>query len=1208
MAKRPDSVPDAAGDSRSSDQSGSDRRSSRPSPGDSGSPPTKSVPSSAPADHAASPEQDTGDPPTPDTRNWEAAMAAMFQSSREPTLGSDSASRVALIRSRADSNGRYQIRGRIGRGGQGAVYEIWDEDLARRAAMKVVMGKDSSTSSADTPPADPETVSRFLAEAQVTGQLDHPGVVPVHELGLDAFNHVYFTMRLVQGDDLSQVFAKVKSGEGGWTIVRVLGVLLKACEALAYAHSKGVIHRDLKPSNLMVGNFGEVYVMDWGLARVRDQEDQHDLRIRGSKQEAREGSEPRESPDGNDGSGLVTMDGRVLGTPCYMSPEQAEGRVEAMSSPSDVYSMGAVLYQLLTGHIPYLSTDEKLSARDVLDRVRQGSPPPLTKLAPETPHELVAICEKAMARPIDQRYPDMTALAADLRAFLEHRVVEAYERGAWAELRKWVTRNRGWAMTGVSALVLLVAMLGWAVVERQRANGEAARAVNATNAERLAKEDAISEREKVLRLSDMKLVEQLVAEADSLWPVEQQIVGDLEAWILKSTAVVDRITLHQGALSELREHADPWTPEERVAQRESHEFFPSVVQERARLEWLRTLSSVVAGGAAPALLDLEGEELPMQAVYTAWEMISPDRTSFGSESRGAAIAERIAATEPGSNDPSVLLAAGWGRFATGRFDEGLRALEMAVSKSNEEQRWQFEAHRDRLISAVAVYTGEGARDRDREQISNLEGRIAAFEHDVAERKTWRFPSEAVGLTWQHELLSELVVALGHFSGPKGTVEEVRERLEWASNLREITTSGSEAAAAWKDAIKSIQDPDQCPLYEDWSHTPLTPQLGLVPLDRNPRTGLWEFWHPQSGVRPDSNAKWNPDDIESPSRWIMTKDTSLVFVLIPGGQFMMGAERPRIGTQVTETEQGLRVIALAEGSLAVRAGVAASDLLLSLNGIETPTRESLNACLPTLLVGEEALFIVLRGEEQLALTATVEVGVGTPNIDPWAEVKESPINEVALRPFFISKYEMTQEQWSRSPAERKTPSFYFEGYQAADGPVSAVHPVERVDWTECKSTLEKLALMLPTEAQWEMCCRAGMQSVYWSGNQLGDLRGAGNFAEVSGKRLHPWWICTKEIDDGHGIHAPVGSYRPNGFGIHDTIGNVIEWCLETNVNYGQPAEGPNGYRPDGDGSSHNLRGGGFQLAPEQVRSAWRFQTPTATRDLFIGVRPCRPVLD
>ncbi len=240
----------------------------------------------------------------------------------------------------------------------------------------------------------------------------------------------------------------------GWQQARVLSVLIKVCDTLAYAHSRGVIHRDLKPANIMVGKFGETYVMDWGAAKVVGEKDDPPL----DRDEAA-AIDAGATRIFDAEQSIPTIQGQVLGTPPYMPPEQADGQIDRLDERSDVYSVGAILYEFLAGKAPYVDRKEKRSPRDMLALVSAGPPRSLQNLARDAPGELVAICQKAMSRRKKDRYENMGALAEDLHSYLENRVVRAYKTGAVVEFRKWVERNKGVAIANVAAVIIALAGL-----------------------------------------------------------------------------------------------------------------------------------------------------------------------------------------------------------------------------------------------------------------------------------------------------------------------------------------------------------------------------------------------------------------------------------------------------------------------------------------------------------------------------------------------------------------------------------------------------------------------------------------------------------------------------------------------------------------------------------------------------------------------------
>ena len=400
---------------------------------------------------------------------------------------------------------RYQTVRVLGRGGMGEVRLVTDPALRREVALKVVCHR--------KPP--PHLVARFVQEAQVTGQLEHPNIVPVYEAGITDEGLPYFTMKAIRGRSLAQRLAEMKALvqrrgatarnlagalSAAFPLAERIDVLKKVCEALAYAHSRGVVHRDLKPDNVMIGAFGEVLVLDWGIARLSS--NAADAESTGPTGPADSGdSWNPDQPVSSDRSVLgnfATMNGMVAGTPAYMSPEQALGDVAQIDARTDVFAIGAMLYEMLTLSAPWEAETVDAS----LQRARSGRAEPTVRRALRlwkgrvpTPHRsLAAIADKAIMRDPDDRYASVLDLHADLAAWQVHEPVSA-RRGGWAERAARTFRRH--PVTVVSATLILFAVLAVVALLAQLSAMDADRARLAASAD-AERERADAERQRTL--------------------------------------------------------------------------------------------------------------------------------------------------------------------------------------------------------------------------------------------------------------------------------------------------------------------------------------------------------------------------------------------------------------------------------------------------------------------------------------------------------------------------------------------------------------------------------------------------------------------------------------------------------------------------------------------------------------------------------------
>ncbi len=350
---------------------------------------------------------------------------------------------------------RYRALRPHAQGGLGEVFVARDEELHREVALKQILRRFAH---------DPVSRARFVLEAEVTGNLEHPGVVPVYGFGQYEDGRPYYAMRFVQGESLRAAIRhyhrteQAGTGHGSLAFRKLLASFVAVCQTIHYAHSRGVLHRDLKPDNVMLGRYGETLVVDWGLAKPLDRPTA-DAERSLADQLLRPASsgEPQ------------TITGSALGTPAYMSPEQAAGRLDQLTTATDIYSLGATLYCLLTDRAPFEG-----ETAEVLPRVQEGEFPPPRAVNRHVPAALEAICLRAMALRPRERYRSARDLAEDVEHWLADEPVTACQEPALVRLARWGRRHRP-LVSGAAALLLttLVALgIGLVLLGQARARTE----------------------------------------------------------------------------------------------------------------------------------------------------------------------------------------------------------------------------------------------------------------------------------------------------------------------------------------------------------------------------------------------------------------------------------------------------------------------------------------------------------------------------------------------------------------------------------------------------------------------------------------------------------------------------------------------------------------------------------------------------------------
>jgi WD40 repeat protein/tRNA A-37 threonylcarbamoyl transferase component Bud32 len=375
-----------------------------------------------------------------DSLDLEEGLQKLFEA--QPSQAPPSENKVSSAILPKISPDNYSVGSEFARGGLGRIIRALDKRLKRTVAIKELISDQK------------ETRERFLREARITARLQHPGIVPVYEAGCWPSGEPFYSMKLVSGSPLHELIHECNMLDERLALIPSV---LAAAEAIAYAHSKQIIHRDLKPHNILIGEFGETVVIDWGLAKELERSD-HTQVDRPPNMTAQEVTEE---------NGALTLDGSVIGTPAYMPPEQARG--EPLDERADVYALGAILYHLLSGEPPY----QEKSAPEILRLVVKEPPTSLKKKQSGIPQDLLDLVQKAMSRDPSRRYPNAKALAEDLKKFLSGQLISAHQYPTRERVVRFIQQHKTSVLIAAFSLLTIALILGFSLQQILTAKNDA---------------------------------------------------------------------------------------------------------------------------------------------------------------------------------------------------------------------------------------------------------------------------------------------------------------------------------------------------------------------------------------------------------------------------------------------------------------------------------------------------------------------------------------------------------------------------------------------------------------------------------------------------------------------------------------------------------------------------------------------------------------
>ena len=972
--------------------------------------------------------------------------------------------------------GHFTIEAELGRGGMGIVYRARDERLRRIVALKVIVGEDSA----------PEWLHRFLREARAAARLRHPGIVPVYDVFESDGRH-FFTMEYVDGRTLDRVLHQPephgfhRQGQG-LDPREAAEIVARVAESIDYAHCQCELHLNLKPAYILNKRATRrPRVVDFGLAK--------DLTL--TPEEARTWAR-------------LTRTGMMFGTPGYMSPEQASGQPETIGARSDVYSLGAVLYELLCGRTPF----EWRSTQDFLRNVGTRDPVPPRRIDPGVPRDLEIICLKALERAPKDRYATAGALQRDLEAYLAREPIAARPLTTWQRTVRLGRRHRGPVAAGAAFLALVLFFAGYAaVIERQRdrARAEMARAQERQFAAELERGGAAAATGDDRPLRDA--LDRAILSLD-----EPGLRGLAET--LRRTAV-ERLEARHGRLVDAlgREVGSSFALEAEVDGRRERREGRLLAVDRRRLVLL------------PAGSD---------ALTLPWKAVPPE-TYY-------ALAARV--LPPGT--PQEHFDAGLHAFLLGRREEAVTALEAALADPS------LSADAGRLLERLGVETEECRREREageeaerrRKAEAGAEARAAAerearlradLERARDDLAAWRFAAAAARLAEAPAAERAGAEAIAAWWSAISAGLDAR-----CGRSVEIATADGRRASGkllgWSAETRNLE-------YAPGGMAGARVPVALVDL----ATEAVLAWSEEAGISRDVAALCWGIGLESAGRRARALES--VYGSGTEARELLAPWAVRFGLLARNAEGVWEAPGEAEWRASREAARREAEAAVA-RAAEAEARRKADAAAmaasrPTVSHPDLAFQGVNpQGHEEfehrpsgivLVLLPAGTFKMGSPDNEA-GRYEDEPWRTVTFaRPLLVGRTEVTNAQFRRWEAAHSS----GKGLDGEDQPAL-------VSWVAAEEFCARRGLRLLAESEWEYAARGGDGRVFPWGKDWPPPAGSGNYYDAAERRRVKGRAAAAgmaEYDDGAAGTAPVGGYAANPFGLHDLGGNVAEWCSD-----------------------------------------------------------------